>query len=103
MESFILFYYNKLFFSDRYVLVGNHRDAWVFGAMDPSSGTAVMKEISRAMGQLVKAGTHFSRLFSAYTFTYIPHLFFLNILNLQINVREYRRSIKREKSRELAT
>jgi len=44
-------------------LVGNHRDAWVFGAMDPSSGTAVMKEISRAMGQLVKAGTHLSRLF----------------------------------------
>jgi hypothetical protein len=31
--------------------------------MDPSGGTAVMKEISRAMGQLVKAGTHFSRLF----------------------------------------
>lgn len=40
--------------SDRYVLLGNHRDAWVFGAIDPSSGTAVMKEISRVMGQLVK-------------------------------------------------
>ena len=34
--------------------MGNHRDAWVFGAIDPSSGTAVMKEVSRVMGQLVK-------------------------------------------------
>ncbi|CAC5391337.1 NAALAD [Mytilus coruscus] len=38
---------------DRYVLLGNHRDAWVFGAIDPSSGTAVMKEVSRVMGQLL--------------------------------------------------
>ncbi|XP_063430342.1 putative N-acetylated-alpha-linked acidic dipeptidase [Mytilus trossulus] len=38
---------------DRYVLMGNHRDAWVFGAIDPSTGTAVMKEISRVMGNLV--------------------------------------------------
>lgn len=29
---------------DRYVILGNHRDAWVFGAMDPSSGTCVMLE-----------------------------------------------------------
>ena len=35
--------------------MGNHRDAWVFGAIDPSSGTAVMKEVSRVMGQLVKS------------------------------------------------
>ncbi|XP_021351946.1 glutamate carboxypeptidase 2-like [Mizuhopecten yessoensis] len=41
---------------DRYVLIGNHRDAWVFGAMDPSSGTAVMKEVSRVMGNLVQQG-----------------------------------------------
>ncbi|CAC5360684.1 NAALAD [Mytilus coruscus] len=39
---------------DRYVLMGNHRDAWVFGAIDPSTGTAVMKEMSRVMGNLVK-------------------------------------------------
>ena len=45
----------ELFISDRYVLLGNHRDAWVFGAIDPSSGTAVMKEVSRVMGGLVKA------------------------------------------------
>ena len=43
-------------FSDRYVLVGNHRDAWVFGAVDPSTGTAIMMEISRVMGNLVKSG-----------------------------------------------
>nr|XP_039258723.1 putative N-acetylated-alpha-linked acidic dipeptidase [Styela clava] len=41
---------------DRYVLFGNHRDAWVFGSMDPSSGTAGMLEISRTMGQAVKDG-----------------------------------------------
>ncbi|XP_025105253.1 putative N-acetylated-alpha-linked acidic dipeptidase [Pomacea canaliculata] len=39
---------------DRYVLLGNHRDAWVYGSIDPSSGTAVMMEVARAMGQLVK-------------------------------------------------
>ncbi len=25
---------------DRYVIIGNHRDAWGFGAVDPNSGTA---------------------------------------------------------------
>ncbi|KAL4238330.1 hypothetical protein ACF0H5_003040 [Mactra antiquata] len=39
---------------DRYVLLGNHRDAWVFGAQDPSSGTAVMWELATVMGNLVK-------------------------------------------------
>ncbi|KAL6465985.1 hypothetical protein MHYP_G00261180 [Metynnis hypsauchen] len=42
---------------DRYVIYGNHRDSWVHGAIDPSSGTAVMLEISRILGQRVKAGT----------------------------------------------
>ncbi|XP_041484605.1 putative N-acetylated-alpha-linked acidic dipeptidase [Lytechinus variegatus] len=41
---------------DRYVLVGNHRDAWAFGALDPSSGTACMLELSRAVGVLVNNG-----------------------------------------------
>lgn len=49
--------------SDRYVLVGNHRDAWVFGALDPSSGTAVMMEISRVMGELVKSGLQIKVIF----------------------------------------
>ncbi|XP_074087753.1 aminopeptidase NAALADL1 [Macrotis lagotis] len=41
---------------DRYVLYGNHRDSWVHGAVDPSSGTAVLLEISRVLGTLVKKG-----------------------------------------------
>jgi len=43
---------------DRYVLMGNHRDAWVVGAADPTSGTASMMEVSRAMGVLVSQGWH---------------------------------------------
>ncbi|GFR95335.1 N-acetylated-alpha-linked acidic dipeptidase 2, partial [Elysia marginata] len=41
---------------DRYVLIGNHRDAWIYGALDPSSGTAVMMEIARVMGEMVTQG-----------------------------------------------
>ncbi|CAK8692129.1 unnamed protein product [Clavelina lepadiformis] len=41
---------------DRYVIFGNHRDAWVFGAIDPSSGTAVLMEMVRAFGKMVKQG-----------------------------------------------
>jgi len=43
---------------DRYVLLGNHRDAWVFGAVDPTSGTAVMAEVSRVYTELMKEGIH---------------------------------------------
>ncbi len=41
---------------DEWVILGNHRDAWVFGAVDPSSGTASMLELSRSLGQLLKQG-----------------------------------------------
>lgn len=41
---------------DRLVLLGNHRDAWVFGGIDPSSGTACMMEIAKALGQKFKQG-----------------------------------------------
>ncbi|KAK3585560.1 hypothetical protein CHS0354_022970 [Potamilus streckersoni] len=37
---------------DRYVLLGNHHDAWVFGAIDPLSGTAALTEITRVMGNM---------------------------------------------------
>ena len=30
---------------DRIVLIGNHRDAWVYGAGDPSSGTACLIDV----------------------------------------------------------
>eukprot|EP01118_Nematostelium_gracile_P008999 TRINITY_DN3011_c0_g1_i2.p1 TRINITY_DN3011_c0_g1~~TRINITY_DN3011_c0_g1_i2.p1 ORF type:complete len:418 (-),score=101.61 TRINITY_DN3011_c0_g1_i2:74-1327(-) len=42
--------------SDETVVLGNHRDGWVFGAVDPSSATAVMLETSRAFGNLLKKG-----------------------------------------------
>jgi N-acetylated-alpha-linked acidic dipeptidase len=41
---------------DRWVVLGNHRDAWVFGAVDPNSGTSAMLEVGRGFGQLLKAG-----------------------------------------------
>ncbi|KAM9391438.1 aminopeptidase NAALADL1-like [Pholidichthys leucotaenia] len=42
--------------SDRYVIYGNHRDSWVHGAIDPSSGTSVMLELTRVLGRMVKEG-----------------------------------------------
>lgn len=41
---------------DEWVLLGNHRDAWAFGGVDPSSGTASMMELSRALGEMKKHG-----------------------------------------------
>ncbi|XP_056276046.1 aminopeptidase NAALADL1 [Pseudoliparis swirei] len=41
---------------DRYVIYGNHRDSWVHGAIDPSSGTSVMLELTRVLGMMVKQG-----------------------------------------------
>ena len=38
------------------VVVGNHRDAWVYGAVDPSSGTASMLEAVRGIGELLHQG-----------------------------------------------
>lgn len=41
---------------DEWVVFGNHRDAWEFGGVDPSSGTASMMEMSRALGALARTG-----------------------------------------------
>lgn len=38
------------------IILGNHRDAWVFGAVDPNSGTAVLIELARALSVLLKQG-----------------------------------------------
>jgi len=38
------------------VVVGNHRDAWVYGAVDPDSGTAAMLETAHGFGELLKTG-----------------------------------------------
>jgi len=43
-------------FPDEWIVLGNHRDAWEFGGVDPSSGTASMIEMSRALGELKKQG-----------------------------------------------
>ncbi|KHN22574.1 Putative glutamate carboxypeptidase 2 [Glycine soja] len=42
--------------SDRYVLLGNHRDAWTYGAVDPSSGTAALLDIARRFSALLGLG-----------------------------------------------
>ena len=39
-----------------WVILGNHRDAWVYGAVDPSSGTASMLELTRNLGELLREG-----------------------------------------------
>ncbi|HEY9284390.1 MAG TPA: M28 family metallopeptidase [Pyrinomonadaceae bacterium] len=41
---------------DRWVILGNHRDAWTFGAVDPNSGSAAMLEAARSLGELLKTG-----------------------------------------------
>ena len=41
---------------DQWVILGNHRDAWVYGAVDPSSGTASMLELTRNLGEMLKQG-----------------------------------------------
>ena len=43
-------------YPDEWVVAGNHRDAWVFGAVDPSSGTASMLEAVHGIGELLKTG-----------------------------------------------
>ena len=41
---------------DEQVIVGNHRDAWVYGAVDPNSGTAAMLEAIHGIAVLLKQG-----------------------------------------------
>ncbi len=41
---------------EKWVVLGNHRDAWIYGAVDPSSGTAALLETARALGAAAKAG-----------------------------------------------
>jgi N-acetylated-alpha-linked acidic dipeptidase len=41
---------------DQWVVVGNHRDAWTYGAVDPNSGTAPLLAVARGLGQLLKQG-----------------------------------------------
>jgi len=41
---------------DEFVLLSNHHDAWVYGAVDPASGTATMLELARVLGELAREG-----------------------------------------------
>lgn len=41
---------------DAWVVLGNHRDAWVYGAVDPNSGTAAMLEAVHGIGALLRQG-----------------------------------------------
>ena len=43
-------------FPEEWVIRGNHHDAWVNGAEDPSSGHAALLEEARAYGELLKQG-----------------------------------------------
>ena len=43
-------------YPDEWVIRGNHHDAWVYGADDPSSAMASVLEEARAFGELLKAG-----------------------------------------------
>lgn len=43
-------------FPDEWVIAGNHRDAWIYGAVDPSSGTAAMLEAVHGIGALLHQG-----------------------------------------------
>jgi len=38
------------------IIVGNHRDSWCFGAVDPGSGSAVLMEVVNIFGTLRKLG-----------------------------------------------
>jgi hypothetical protein len=41
---------------DEIVILGNHRDAWVNGAADPTSGTVTIVEIIKGLGRLLREG-----------------------------------------------
>lgn len=43
-------------YPDEWVVLGNHRDAWAFGAVDPNSGTAAMLESVHGLAELLKRG-----------------------------------------------
>jgi len=43
-------------FRDQWIIYGNHHDAWVNGAQDPSSGAAALLETARALAQLRSQG-----------------------------------------------
>ncbi len=43
-------------YPDEWIIEGNHHDAWVNGASDPTSGNAALMETARGLGELLKTG-----------------------------------------------
>jgi N-acetylated-alpha-linked acidic dipeptidase len=41
---------------DDVIVVGNHRDAWVYGGVDPSTGSAALIELAQNLGELKRRG-----------------------------------------------
>jgi hypothetical protein len=41
---------------EKKIIIGNARDSWAFGAADPHSGTAIMLEVARILGDLYARG-----------------------------------------------
>ncbi len=41
---------------EEWVVMGSHHDAWVFGGVDASSGSAALMELARALGELKQQG-----------------------------------------------
>lgn len=41
---------------EQLVIVGNHRDAWIYGGVDPSSGSAALMELARTLGEMQRRG-----------------------------------------------
>jgi N-acetylated-alpha-linked acidic dipeptidase len=41
---------------EQWVIAGNHRDAWVYGAVDPNSGTTSQLEAVHGLGELLRSG-----------------------------------------------
>lgn len=44
-------------YPDDLVILGNHRDAWVYGGVDPASGSASLMELARSLGALARQGS----------------------------------------------
>ncbi len=43
-------------FPDQWIIHGNHHDAWVNGASDPTSGNVALMETARGLAELLKSG-----------------------------------------------
>uniref|UniRef100_A0A183AVW4 Peptidase_M28 domain-containing protein n=1 Tax=Echinostoma caproni TaxID=27848 RepID=A0A183AVW4_9TREM len=41
---------------DQYVILGNHHDAWCQGACDPGSGTVLLQQVAKILGEAYKKG-----------------------------------------------